>query len=138
MRSDEAPHERASGLGDLSPAVVDRERVAASRHLNDVGLALVARLKLVGSVGQCRWHRVVLFARDDEQGSAIRVLGVDLRLGPRVEVAGRGLEQRLARRRYRELLVQRLGLVLVDGVRERLPELLVRERNRLLAVRGVA
>ena len=50
--------------------------------------------------------------RDDQQRAAIRVLGVDLRLRPRVEVRRRRLEQRLARRRDRVRLVQLLRLVL--------------------------
>src|SRR5215469_8569341 len=43
-----------------------------------------------------RWNGVVLLARDDQQRPALWVLGVDLRLGPGVQVRGRGLEERHA------------------------------------------
>src|SRR5215218_11201742 len=41
-----------------------------------------------------------------------RVLGVDLVLGPGIQIRRRGLEQRLAGGRHREVLIQLLGLVL--------------------------
>ena len=71
-------------------------------------------------------------------GPAVRVLAVDLGLAPRVEVGGGRLEERLAGAGHGELLVQRLGLVLVDGVGEGVAELLVGERDGAVAVGGVA
>src|SRR5262249_47490088 len=55
------------GLGDLAPAVVDGERVAPVRDLDDFRHAGVAPLPLVGGVRDRPRHRVVLLAVDDEQ-----------------------------------------------------------------------
>ena len=65
-RRDEALHERECLIGDLAPAVVDDERVAAARDLGDLGQALVVLLILVGRFGDRRWNRVVLLAGDDQ------------------------------------------------------------------------
>ncbi len=68
---------------------------------------------------------MVLPAGDDQERSAGGILGVDLRLGPRVEVGRRRLEERDARGRHREGLVQVLCLVLTDRVCEGVAELIV-------------
>src|SRR5206468_11454372 len=100
--------------------------------LDDLGHALVARLALVGRVRDGPRDHVVLLAVHDEQRAPLRVLRVDLRLGPRVEVGGGGLEEGLPGGRYREGRVQLFGLVLADGVGEGVAELLVRERYRAM------
>jgi hypothetical protein len=51
---DEAPDEAERHLGDLMPAIVDRERVAAAWDLDDLGDSLVAPLLLEGGVGYSR------------------------------------------------------------------------------------
>jgi hypothetical protein len=56
--------------------------------LDDLGEALVVLLLLVGGVGYRPWHGVVLLLGDDQQRATIWIVGVDLRLGPRVEVSG--------------------------------------------------
>src|SRR5688572_23595503 len=86
LRLDEALDEVERGLGDLAPAVVDSEGMASVRDLRDLRHAGVGLLPLVGSVGDGPRHRVVLLALDDQQRTAVGVLGVHLRLGPRVEV----------------------------------------------------
>src|SRR5262245_35687434 len=73
-------------LGDLAPAVVDREGVASVRDLDDLRHGGVASLALVGGVRDRPRHRVVLLAVDDQQRTAVGVLGVHLRLRQRVEV----------------------------------------------------
>src|SRR5215470_11386088 len=50
LRLRESLDEVERGLRDLLPAVVDGQRVAAVRHLHDLGDARVARLPLVGRV----------------------------------------------------------------------------------------
>jgi len=83
---DEPLDEVERGLGDLLPAVVDGQRVAAVGHLLDLGDARVALLPLVGRVGDRPGNRVVLLPVEDQQRAPIGVLRVDLRLGPGVEV----------------------------------------------------
>src|SRR5512133_4080700 len=55
-------------LGDLAPAVVDRQRVSPVRDLHDLGDAGVAPLPLEGGVRDRPGHRVTLLAVDDQQG----------------------------------------------------------------------
>src|SRR6266511_3994305 len=118
----EAPDERQRRVGDLTPAAVDGERVAALLDLDDLGHALVVLLLLVGRVRDRPWDGVVLLAGDHQQRATLWVPGVDLRLGPGVEVGRRGLEQRLPRGRHGIRLVQLLGLFLADRVREAVAE----------------
>src|SRR6266540_5175725 len=134
----ESLDEAGGGVGDLPPAAVDCERVPAVRDLGDLGHALVALLPLVGGVRDRPRDRVVLLARNDEQRSPIRILGVHLGFGPRVEVGSRRLEERSARRRYSERVVQLFRLALAHGVGEREAELLVGERDRSVAIGRVA
>src|SRR6266508_2660623 len=66
--------------------MVDGERVPAVGHLDDFGHALVVLLLLVGGVGDRRRHGVVPLAGDDQQRTTAGVGGVDLGLGPGVEI----------------------------------------------------
>src|SRR6516225_2197540 len=54
-----SPDERQRRLCDLAPAVVDREGVAAVRHLQFLGHALVLLLALVRRVRDRPWDGVV-------------------------------------------------------------------------------
>src|SRR5215470_16191009 len=137
-RSCEALDELERLLGDLPPAGVDRQRVAAARHLDDLGHALVALLLFVGRVRDRPGNRMVRIGRDDEHWTPLRVRRVDLRLCPRIEVRGRCLEERLAGAGDGVAEVQLLRLVLADRVREAVAELLVAEWDRAVPVRGVA
>ncbi len=64
--------------------------------LDDLGHALVALLLLEGSIGNRGGDRVVLGALNDQERTAVGVLGVDFRLGPGVEVLSSSLENSLA------------------------------------------
>src|SRR5689334_3999210 len=75
----ESSDEVQRGLGDLPPTVVDREGVASVRHLHDLGHGGVTPFPLVSGVRDCPRHRVVLLAVDDQQRTAVGVLGVYLR-----------------------------------------------------------
>src|SRR6266851_3171081 len=99
--SDEALDEGERGVGDLTPAAVDGERVPAARDRDELGDRLVPLLPVVGSL------------------------------------RGRRLEDWRAGARHRVRLVQLLRLFLADGVGEAVAELLVGERDRAVAVRGV-
>src|SRR4029077_17232076 len=98
-------------LGDFAPAVVDREGVATVGDLHDLRHTGVAPLPLVASVEVRQWHQVGLLAVarwcgdrpwrrlvlptvDDQQGTAVGVLRVNLRLRPRVEVRVAHLDKR--------------------------------------------
>src|SRR5690348_1341810 len=81
-------------VGDFPPAVVDGQGVPAAGDLDDLGDVGVALLPLVGGVSDSPRDGVVHLAVDDEQRPAAGVLGVDFRLGPRIEVGGGSLEQR--------------------------------------------
>ena len=74
---------------------------------------------------------------EDQQRPPLGVLAVDLCLGPGVQVGRRGLEQRRARRRHVERLVELLRLVVAQGVGPSVPELIERERDGAAAVGGV-
>ena len=65
---DKAIEEGERRLGDFLPAAVDRERVAAARHLDDLGHALVALLLLERRVRDRPGDGVVLLAGDDQSG----------------------------------------------------------------------
>ena len=138
LRLHEALDELQRRVGDLLPAVVDGERVAAVLELDDLGdRVLVAPLALERRVADRPRHGVVLGARDDEQRAAVGVLGLDLHLGPRVEVGARGLEEREPGGRDRERVVELVRLVLAHHVGERVAELLVGERHRAPWLRGL-
>src|SRR6476646_8528662 len=109
----------------------------AALDVDDLGDAGVLQLLLVGGVGDRPRHRVVALAGDDQQRPAVGVLSVDLHLGPRVEVGGGRLEDRRAGAGDRIGLVERLGLRLVDGVGERVAELVVGQGDGAVAVGGV-
>ena len=106
------------GLGDLLPAVVDGQRMAAARHLldlGDVGLCV------------CRSSEALAIARERcgpsrRRGSAAGPARGSLStfvLGPGVEVGVAHLGQPANPvARPREFLVERLRLVLVEGVRQ--------------------
>ena len=64
---DEPLDEAERGLGNLVPAAVDGERMAAVRDLDDLGHALVPLLLLVRRVRDRPRHDVVLLAVDDQQ-----------------------------------------------------------------------
>src|SRR5438105_15915983 len=135
---DEPLDERQGAVGDFPPTAVDREGMAAVWNLDDLGHAFVALLALERGVGDRPRHRVVLLAVDDQQRPALGVLGVDLGLGPRIEVRARRLKQRLAGGRHGERLIQLLCLVLAHRVGEREAKLLVGKRYRTVAVRRIA
>jgi hypothetical protein len=95
-RTTSALHESERFVGHLAPAGVDDQRVPAVGKLDDLGDARVALLLLIGSFSDRRRDRVVCGTLDDQQRSAVGVLGVDLGLGPGVEVLGSRLENGLA------------------------------------------
>src|SRR5262245_6569863 len=63
--SGDAFDEVERGLGDLAPTVIDGERVAAVRNLDDLGHAGVVLLTLVRGVRDRPRDGVVLLAVDD-------------------------------------------------------------------------
>jgi hypothetical protein len=130
--------ERERRVSDLSPAAVDDERVPAVGHFDDLGDSHIALLALERRVRDRPRDRVVFFAGDDQQRSAHRVLGVDFGLRPRVQVGGRGLEERHARRRHGKGLIEVLGLLLAHRVRKAEAELLEGEWDRTVAVGRLA
>src|ERR1700677_1803767 len=87
-------YEHQGCFGDVLPAAVEDEGVAAVRDLLELGGSGVAFLFSVGGGGDGMRGDVVFLARDEEHGAAVRVLGVYLDLGEWVDVGGRGLEER--------------------------------------------
>ena len=73
-----------------------------------------------------------------QQRTTVAGLGLDLHLGPRVEVGAGRLEEGDARTRHRVRVEQLVGLVLADGVGEGVAELVVGERDGPMVVGGVA
>ena len=113
--------------------MVDREGVASVRDLHDLRHGGVAPLPLVGGVRDRPRHRVVLLALDDQQGAAVGVLRVHLRLRPRVEVRVAHLHERDPGAGDVESVVELLRLLLVQRVRPAVLELVERERDRAAA-----
>src|SRR3984957_2403290 len=87
-------YEREGCFGDVLPAAVEDQGVAAVRDLLDLGGSAVAFLSSVGGGGDGMRGDVVFLARNEQHGAAGRVSGVHLDLGERVDVGGRGLEER--------------------------------------------
>src|SRR5262245_25547667 len=116
-RSGESLDEVEGGLGELAPAVVDGKGVGAVRDLHDLRQARIALLPRACGVRERPQSRVVLSAVDDQQGPAVRGLGVDLRLGPRVEVRVAHLRVSYLGASVMVLLLQLLRLLLVQRVR---------------------
>lgn len=110
-------------------------RPANFGELGDSGVVLLVG---EGRMGDGPGDRVVLLARGDQQGAPVWIAGVDLGLGPRVEVGGAGLEDRRARSRDCECLVEVLGFFLSDRVGEGVTELVVGERHRAVVISRVA
>ena len=67
------------GVCNLAPAAVDDQAVPTIGHLDDLGDPGVAALPLEGRVRDGERRRVVLLADDEQEWTAIRVLGGDLR-----------------------------------------------------------
>src|SRR5262249_46219896 len=83
---DEALDEGEGRLGYLAPAAVDGESMAAARHLDDLGHSGIPLLLLEGGVGYRPGDRVVLFARQDEERTALRIVSIDTGFGPGIEI----------------------------------------------------
>jgi hypothetical protein len=130
----EPANEGQGRVRDLLPPVVDGQRVTAARDLGELrntGVLLLARIRGAGEGGR---DRVVLLAGHDQHRSPVGIARVDLVLGTRVEVRRGSLPERGAGGRDGERLEQAPGLVLVDGVGERVAELLVGQRDRAVPV----
>jgi len=61
-------------LSDLTPTLVDGQRVPPVRDLGDLGDAPIALLPLVGGVRDRQRDRVVLLAIDDQEWTAVGFL----------------------------------------------------------------
>src|SRR5262245_9413206 len=125
-------------FGDVTPAGVDRQRMPAVRHLDDLGHALIALLLLVGRVGDREGDRMIRVGGDDQHRTPVRIHRIDLRLRPRVDVRGRRLEERLAGACDGVAEVQLFGLVLANDIRKAVAELFVSKRDRAVPVCRVA
>src|SRR5205823_4398933 len=90
------PSDEVEGdLCDVAPTVVDRQRVPAAGDLDGLRHTGISLLALERRLGDRSRHGVVVLAVDDEQRAAVGILRVDLRLGPRIQVRRRRLEERL-------------------------------------------
>src|SRR4051794_605354 len=91
----EALDEVERGLGDLLPTAVDRDRVTTVRNLDVLRYrVLVLRLLLECRFGNRRRGLMVLFADEDQHGTAFRSFLVSLGLSRRIQIRERGLENR--------------------------------------------
>src|SRR5262245_25388778 len=70
-RSGEPLDEVERRLGNLAPAMVDREGVAPVSDLHNLRHGGIASLPLVGGVRHRPWHRVVLLTFDDQKGPTV-------------------------------------------------------------------
>src|SRR5262249_47083817 len=125
-------------LGDFTPAGVDRQRVPAVRHLDDLSHALVPLLLLVGRVRDREGDRMIRVGGHYQHRTPVGIHRVDLCLRPGVDVRGCCLEERLPGARDGVAEVQFLRLVLADEIRKAVPELFVGEWDRAIPVRRVA
>src|SRR5258708_19409762 len=110
-------------VGHLAPARIDDERVPAVGQLDDLGHPRVALLLLVGSFSNRRRDGVILYAFDDQKRAALGILGVDLGLGPGVEVLIASLENSSPRAGTPEGAFHLPSPLLPTSLCETLPEL---------------
>ena len=89
----EALHERQRPIGGLAPSAVDRERVAATLHLDELGGAPVLFLLLERRVRDRPRGTVWSCSPDTMSRGRALVLGVDRDFRPRIEVRHRCLEK---------------------------------------------
>src|SRR5438309_1553158 len=108
---DEALDEPERRLGNFAPAAVDDERVPTVGHFDDLGDPSISLLALERRVRDRPRHGVVFLAGDNQHRSAIWVLGVDFGFGPRIQVRGRGLEERYSGCWCGKGLIEILGLL---------------------------
>jgi hypothetical protein len=104
----------------------------------DLGDRRVVSLSLERRLCDRHRHRVVLLSLDDQERAAIRVLRIELRLGARVQIGKCHLHQGHARRRHMVGLVEPLRLLVVQGVRPAVLELVEGEGDGTAAVQGVS
>jgi pimeloyl-ACP methyl ester carboxylesterase len=130
--------ERERGLGHFTPSVVNGQGMPATGYFMDLRHAGIFLLLLVGGMGDRPRHGVVVLARDDQQGSTLGILRVDLGFRPWVEIGGGRLEDRHTGAGHRVFLVQLVRFVLVHGVSEGVTELLVGQRDGAGVVQWVA
>src|SRR6266566_7499171 len=135
---DEPLDKRERRLGNFPPAAVDHERVPTVGHLDDLGDTRISLLALERRVRDRPRHGVVFLAGDNQHRPAIWIVRVDLCFGPWIQVCGRGLEERYSGGWYRKGLIEILGLCFAHRVREAKAELLERQRDRAVAIGGVA
>src|SRR6478609_4938753 len=81
-----------AGVGDIGPAVVDDERMAAVGEVEEFGGGVGVLVLLQGGLGDRLGDGVVLTAGDEQQWTAVVVARVDLGFGVGAEVGGGGLE----------------------------------------------
>src|SRR6266516_1552337 len=104
------------GLGHFTPSMINRQGVPSVGFFMDLSHTGILLLLLVGGMGYCPRHGVVILAGDDQQRSTFRILRVDLGFGPWVDIGGGRLEDGRARARYRVFLVQLVRFALVYSV----------------------
>src|SRR5436190_455552 len=93
-------------IGYFTPSMVNSQGMPAIRDFLDQSFGGILLLLLVRSMGNCPRHGVVILARDNEQRSTVRILGVDLGFGPRIEIGAGSLEDRHSRAGHRIFFVQ--------------------------------
>ena len=84
-------------VGDLVPAVVDREGMAAIGKLLEVGHGRRFAIELVSGAGGDIWDHAVLLTGDQKQRTAIGILCVHDGGGAATQVAEGGLKRRPCR-----------------------------------------
>src|SRR5215472_15799472 len=89
-------------------------------ELRDSGIVF---LQLVLSSEDRQWDRMVFLARDEQEGTTLGFVCIDLIFRPRVEVGGSGLEDGRAGSGDRVLVVKLLGFVLIHRIGKAIPEL---------------
>src|SRR5581483_10539334 len=127
------PGER--GVGDLAPATVDRQRVAAVGKLAVVGDGRRVPVEAKRLPADGAGDGAVPAAGRDQQRPPDAVSGVDLRGRAGGEIGGGSLEQRPAGGRDRPALVQLVRLRRRDRVPEAVAELSAGQGDGTAAVR---
>lgn len=85
--------------------MIDGQGMCASGDFAVFGDGGITLLFLIGGIDDDGWDGVVFLARNEQEGSALRILCVDAVLRPRVEVGTCGLKEWCAGGRDRERFV---------------------------------
>src|ERR1700682_6317839 len=135
---EESLDEGECGVGDVGPAVVEDQGVAAAFDFDVFGGFGVLELLLVAAVGECPGGGGVVGAGDDQQWPPVGVLDIYAGVPAKHEVGETRLKEGFSGRGHVVGVIQLAGLGLVEVVGPAVLELLERQGDCLVTVGRIA